>query len=123
AATATFSRHFGPRWYSFDRGAVHYVVLDDVFWHGAGYLGYLGLDQLTWLAADLQHVEAGRTVIVMAHIPIQGSQYLREGLRSPGASGAVMTREARYRLLEPYRAHLIPGPSAAVPPPFAHGVN
>lgn len=123
AATATFTRHFGPRWYSFDRGAVHYVVLDDVFWHGAGYLGYLGLDQLTWLAADLQHVEAGRTVIVMAHIPIQGSQYLREGLRSPGASGAVMNREALYRLLEPYRAHLITGHMHECEHLFAHGVH
>ena len=54
----TFSRHFGPRYYSFDRGAVHYVVLDDVFWHGSGYIGYLDDDQLTWLAGDLARVEA-----------------------------------------------------------------
>ncbi len=52
-SSETFSRHFGPRYYSFDRGAVHYVVLDDVLWHGAGYIGYLDADQLTWLAADL----------------------------------------------------------------------
>lgn len=36
AAAATFNAYFGPTWYSFDRGAVHYVVLDDVFWHGEG---------------------------------------------------------------------------------------
>ncbi|MEJ2548603.1 MAG: metallophosphoesterase N-terminal domain-containing protein, partial [Gemmatimonadota bacterium] len=41
ASANTFSRHFGPTYYSFERGSVHYVVLDDVFWHGAGYLGYI----------------------------------------------------------------------------------
>jgi hypothetical protein len=35
-ATATFSRHFGPNYYSFDRGAIHYVVLDNVFWYLVG---------------------------------------------------------------------------------------
>ena len=29
-STATFRRRFGPEYYSFDRGAVHYVVLDGV---------------------------------------------------------------------------------------------
>jgi 3',5'-cyclic AMP phosphodiesterase CpdA len=48
---------------------VHYVVLHDVFWHGAGYVGYLGADQLAWLAADLARVERGRTVVVCTHIP------------------------------------------------------
>jgi hypothetical protein len=55
----TFNQHFGPRYYSFDRGAVHYVVLDDVFWFGSGYMGYLGADQLRWLENDLRFVEAG----------------------------------------------------------------
>ncbi|MDH3456429.1 MAG: hypothetical protein OER90_06265, partial [Gemmatimonadota bacterium] len=64
ASTATFSRHFGPRYYSFNRGAVHYVILDDVFWHGAGYIGYLDADQLAWLEADLRLVEPGRPVVV-----------------------------------------------------------
>ncbi|MBK8006914.1 MAG: hypothetical protein IPK12_24425 [Gemmatimonadetes bacterium] len=40
-ATATFERHFGPAHYSFDVGAVHYVVLQDVLWYGDGYVGYL----------------------------------------------------------------------------------
>ena len=56
----TFSSFFGPRYYSFNRGAVHYVVLDDVFWHGSGYLGYVGSDQLRWLENDLEMVEPGR---------------------------------------------------------------
>ena len=109
ASTTTFSRHFGPRYYSFDRGRVHYVVLDDVFWHGAGYLGYLGSDQLLWLANDLRHVEAGRPVIVAAHIPVLGSRHVREGERNPSTGISVANREALYRLLEPYDAHILTG--------------
>jgi hypothetical protein len=108
-STATFTRLFGPRYYSFERGAVHYVVLDDVFWHGAGYLGYLGSDQLRWLANDLRGVEAGRPVIVATHIPVLGSRHLRQGERTPSTGISVANRQALYRLLEPYRAHILTG--------------
>ncbi len=108
-STATFTARFGPRYYSFDRGAVHYVVLDDVFWHGAGYLGYLGSDQLRWLENDLRFVEAGRPVIVATHIPVLGSRHLREGERTPSTGISVANRQALYRLLEPYQAHILTG--------------
>jgi hypothetical protein len=109
ASTTTFSRHFGPRYYSFDRGAVHYLVLDDVLYHGEGYIGYLERDQLAWLEEDLAHVEAGRTVIVALHIPVQGSGYVRNGEERPGVSVSVNNRDALYRLLEPYCAHVLSG--------------
>jgi hypothetical protein len=109
ASTLTFNRHFGPRYYSFERGAVHYVVLDDVFWYGGGYLGYLPQDQLDWLAADLGLVAAGRPVVVIMHIPALGSGYLRDGGSTPPTSAAVTNREALYRLLEPYQAHVLTG--------------
>lgn len=105
----TFGRHFGPSYYSFDRGAVHYVVLDDVFWHGTGYVGYLDARQLAWLAADLATVERGATVIVLAHIPHLSTRTRREGSGAPDASESVNNREALYRLLEPFRAHILSG--------------
>ncbi len=108
-STRTFTRHFGPRYYSFDRGAVHYVVLDDVFWFGSGYIGYLGDDALAWLERDLARVEPGAPVIVATHIPVLGSRHVRNGERSPGQAVAVMNREALYRLLEPFEAHILTG--------------
>jgi hypothetical protein len=108
-STDTFSRYFGPRYYSFDRGAVHYVVLDDVFWHGTTYIGYLSAEQLTWLEHDLARIEHGRTVIVLLHIPVLGSTHVRRDRRSPTPDWAVMNREALYRLLQPYTAHVLCG--------------
>ena len=106
---ATFGNHFGPGNYSFNRGAVHYVVLDDVFWYGRGYLGYLDADTLRWLQQDLARVEPGSPVIVATHIPVLGSQHLRFDEESPSTSLTITNREALYRLLEPFNAHILTG--------------
>jgi len=47
-AKRSFKEHFGPTYYAFDRGRVHYVVLDDCFYIGRSYLyvGYLDERQL-----------------------------------------------------------------------------
>lgn len=108
-ATATFERYFGPSHYSFDVGQVHYVMLNDVFWHGAGYLGYLTAEQLEWVKNDLAFVAPGRTVIVFLHIPVISTQYERNGLRDPSISLSLTNRQALYRLLERHRAHIIAG--------------
>ena len=105
----TFRSHFGPNYYSFDRGAVHYVVLDDVFWNHNNYFGYVDADQLAWLEADLACVEAGRTVVVFAHIPFQSSRNYRIDRSRPSPTQSITNREVLYRLLEPYQAHVISG--------------
>ena len=109
ATTETFSRHFGPRYYSFDRGSVRYVVLDDVFYHGTGYIGYLQDEQLRWLEADLADLEPGAPVIVAQHIPVQGTRYTREQMERPTLGGSVTNRDALYRILEPFDAHVLSG--------------
>lgn len=108
-STATFSRHFGPTHYSFNRGRIHYLVLDDVFYYQGGYIGYLAADQLKWLEADLARVEKGSPVVVFLHIPLRSSLFERHGRPRPELSNTVTNREALLRLLEPYRSHLISG--------------
>lgn len=106
-STGTFTGRFGPRYYSFNRGAVHYVVLDDVFWHGSGYLGYLGSDQIRWLENDLRHVEAGRPVVVSCHIPVLGGRHLRTNGGHPSPGISMANRRELYRILAPYQAHIL----------------
>lgn len=109
-ASATFGRHFGPTHYSFDLGSVHYVVINNVFYHGAGYLGYVDATQLAWLAADLASVERGAPVVVFLHIPALSTIDQRStNATRPGSGNSTMNREALYRLLEPYRGYLISG--------------
>ena len=109
ASARTFQHHFGPTYYSFNRGAVHYVVLDDVFWFGAGYMGYLDEVQLTWLRADLESVEPGAVVAVFMHIPSYCTQHTRLKAPRPEHNVVIVNREALNRLLEPFRAHIIVG--------------
>lgn len=108
-STRTFVSRYGPRYFSFQRGDVHYVVLDDVFWYGDSYIGHLEADQLRWLAADLSLVEHGRTVIVLLHIPAMGTHHLRQGSSKPIPAFSLTNRELLMRLLEPYRTHLLAG--------------
>jgi hypothetical protein len=105
----TFTRHFGPGNYSFNRGDVHYVVLDDVLWIDNGYIGYLSQAQLDWLKADLSFVEKGKTVIAFMHIPPYCTQHVREGKPRPDRGLVIVNREALYAALEPYKAHVVVG--------------
>jgi len=109
SSARVFQNHFGPTYYSFNRGAVHYVVLDDVFWFGNGYLGYLDGQQLSWLRSDLAVREPGTPVVVFMHIPSYCTQHERYGEKRPEHNVVVTNREALYRLLEPFAAHIIVG--------------
>lgn len=108
-STATFTRHFGPPWYSFNRGRIHYVVLDDVFWHGSGYIGHVGAEQLGWLRQDLALVERGATVVVFTHIPLSTTTPERNSSGAPAVSMRVTNAAAIWRLLEPFNAHVLTG--------------
>jgi len=92
----TFESVYGPPYYSFDHGPVHFLVLDDVHWkgrvdegyRGGNYTGGLGPDQLTFIERDLARVPDERLVVLMMHIPLV-------------SSWVDPDREALYRLIEP----------------------
>jgi Icc protein len=60
----------GDGWYSFDSNNVHFVGLVNVTNHVDGGLGYLGPDQLKWLADDLKAYSNSTPIVVFAHIPL-----------------------------------------------------
>lgn len=108
-AKRSFKEHFGPTYYSLDRGRIHYVMLDDCFYIGRSYLyvGYLDERQLRWLEQDLAGVPAGRTVVVCMHIPTW-SRPARRGEWGREESNKVLNnRRALYEMLEPYNAHIL----------------
>lgn len=68
----TFQEHYGPTYYSFNRGKAHYVVLDDVRYLGTerNYDGFITQAQLDWLAKNLQYLEKDALLIISLHIPV-----------------------------------------------------
>jgi len=71
----TFQEHYGPTYYSFNRGKAHYVVLDDVRYLGTerNYDGFISQAQLDWLAKDLKYVAKDTLLIVNLHIPVHNA--------------------------------------------------
>jgi len=107
----TFKNDFGPVYYSFNRGKIHYVVLDDCFYNGNSYyyIGYLYEQQLNWLEQDLALIPEGSSVVVSLHIPTY-SPYARKGEYAKESMTRVLqNRRALYDLLKPYKAHIFSG--------------
>jgi 3',5'-cyclic-AMP phosphodiesterase len=64
------AQSMGDGWYSFDSHGTHFVGLVNVLNLKAGGLGFLGREQLEWLAKDLQPLSNSMPVVVFAHIPL-----------------------------------------------------
>ena len=61
-----YSSHYGPSWYSFDRGGITFIVLDtsdDSYRHGFGKGARIGEEQMDWLGKCL--VKAGKSPVVL----------------------------------------------------------
>lgn len=110
-ATSIFEKHFGPAYYSFNRGDIHYVVLNDVFYLGRDYfyIGYLSEEQLDWLEKDLSLVKEGSTVVVAFHIPSALNEEDLKAFTYKNISLSMSNRKALYNLLKPYQAHIVSG--------------
>ncbi len=110
ASAETFKQQFGPTYYSFNRGEIHYVVLDDVFFVGNAkkYIGYLTENQLHWLEQDLALVKPGSTVVVNVHIPTNTGAARRNN-KEEEFGGTVSNRKQLYKILAPFNAHIMSG--------------
>ena len=86
----TFERHFGPAYYSFDHGPVHFIVLDDIEWYVAEgqekgrYRGGFGAKQIEFVKNDLAIIPDNQLVVLLMHIPFD----------------EVHDRQGLYRLIE-----------------------
>ena len=67
-----YDQAFGPSYYSFDWGQVHFIVLDgnQPKPTGGGHYGLVKGSELAWLKADLAAQPEGKAIIVGVHIPI-----------------------------------------------------
>ena len=89
----TYERVYGPAYYSFDYGGVHFINVDDVHWMTDGenrfYRSGLSDAQLDFIQNDLKTVPQNRLVVAMMHIPLVRSTPWLEP-----------KRERLFRLLE-----------------------
>jgi predicted MPP superfamily phosphohydrolase len=64
-----YHHYFGPDYYSFTRGGIHFVGLNTVDIDDQHYYGHVDSLQLAWLAKDLALIPASMPVVTFDHIP------------------------------------------------------
>ncbi len=92
----TFQLTYGPTYYSFNRGQVHYVVMDNVRYLGTerNYDGWFQQHQLDWLQKDLAFVPKDKLIVLNVHIPVHSG---------------TKNKEALYALLQDRQVHIMSG--------------
>ncbi len=68
-----YRSYFGPDYYSFTYGGVHFIGLNSVDIDDTSYYGHVDSLQLAWLERDLSHVPAAMPVVTFNHIPMASS--------------------------------------------------
>ena len=102
---------FGPCWYSFNVGKIHYIVLNDNFFVGRDwyYIGYLDERQLRWLENDLSYIPKGSQIVVSMHIPTTLDKSDRDAFRTDIMLDNLCNKPALYKMLEPYKTLILSG--------------
>ncbi len=106
-ANETYKSHFGPTYYSFNQGNVHFVALNNVEYAGSGkqfgnngYRGFIPEYQLDWLQQDLASVSPDKLIVIATHIPLISEA--DDGQSEP-ANGPSTENFARLlEILEPF---------------------
>ncbi len=88
----TWRRIMGPNYYSFNRGKIHFVVLDDIIYDNEGataakngkrnYQDGVTEQQIEWLKKDLSNVSHDTPIVLAMHIPMytpSGEYALKKG--------------------------------------------
>ncbi len=68
-ARRMYRHYFGPDYYSFNYGGVHFVGLNSEDFDDQSYYGHIDSLQLAWLKEDLAQVPAAMPVVTFNHIP------------------------------------------------------
>ena len=106
-AVKTYRKVIGPNYYSFNLGAVHYVMLDNIVYRGPrkvngktrwDYYIYIDDVQLAWLERDLSYVKRSTPLVVCMHAPLFRCVGLEDGRQQ--LKPKFSTPEDAERLLE-----------------------
>lgn len=114
-ANETYKSHFGPTYYSFNHGNVHFVALNNVEYAGAGkefgdsaYRGFIPEAQLDWLARDLSFVTPDKLIVLATHIPLVSEA--DDGVSEPHSGPGTENFSRLLDILQPFsRIYAIAG--------------
>ena len=110
-----YRQYFGPDYYSFTYGGVHFIGLNTISPDDSAYYGDVDSVQVEWLKRDLSHVPATMPIVTFNHIPMISSWTTLIGYDEDPlvATLAMVNGKKRYRhtvgnvvdVLEALRGH------------------
>lgn len=107
-----FEKEIGPTNYSFNRGDVHYIAINNTFYIGRDYfyMGYVDEQTFDWLEQDLSYVPEGSTVVMFMHIPLAAQAEVKS-FKYESTHVSKQTVNARHliEMMKPYNTHFITG--------------
>lgn len=108
----SFGSFFGPTCYSFNKGKVHYIILNNNFYIGREfyYIGYIDEKTFQWLEKDLSFLEEGTPLVIVMHIPTRLTEKQQPFQFDYNTlADQTVNAEAFHQLIKDHPTHIISG--------------
>jgi predicted MPP superfamily phosphohydrolase len=80
---------FGPDYYSFNYGGVHFIALNSLEFEDLWYYGRIDSTQIEWLKKDLATINASMPVVTFQHVPFYSGGMSMENFNDEGAGRSL----------------------------------
>lgn len=84
-----FHHYFGPDYYSFNFGGIHFVGLNSVDFEDLWYYGHVDSIQVEWLKKDLAVISQNMPIVTFCHIPFYSGGLSLENFKEFGFDRTV----------------------------------
>lgn len=87
-----YRHYFGPDYYSFNYGGVHFIALNSLQFEDLWYYGRIDSVQVEWLKRDLAFISPSTAVVTFQHVPFYNGGLSMENYEEDGI-GRSLERE------------------------------
>ena len=104
-----YRHYFGPDYYSFNFGGVHFIAINSLEFEDLWYYGRIDSTQIEWLKKDLATINLSTPVVTFQHVPFYTGGLSMENFTEDGLS---RTLDRQHGLLQ-YR-HVVSNADAVL---------
>ena len=88
-----YRHYFGPDYYSFNYGGIHFIGLNSLEFEDLFYYGNIDSVQLEWLKKDVAAVSSSTPIVTFQHVPFFSGGLSLQPFEDDGGLGRVLERE------------------------------
>jgi len=92
-----YRSRFGPNYYAFNWGGIHFVGLDTVDYFDLEYYAHVDSAQVRWLGEDLARLPAGTPVVTFNHIPLVSGAQTIDGYDDESVAPTIIRLSGKYQ--------------------------